>query len=171
MWKSLTVRLAIFWLLISSVVALLPVLAQDEEGGEGPNERQSALKAEIEDIVMDIPGMDQVLFVTEGTLDDDRLYLEIAYNTRETNLYGYYLEAMDVFRAVGQKLEAEEALIVERVAVTPTVMENSPIETMAVDVDILFDFITGEITRTAFFEAVETIPGAHQIPGDDAGSA
>lgn len=172
MRNRLVVRLALFWLLLGSVVALLPVLAQDSAGEVGGmDESQSALKTAVEVAVMAIPGMDAVLFVTEGRLDDERLFIEIAYNTVETNLYGYYLEAMDVFRAVGQTLEAEDELIVERVAVTPTVMENSPIETMVVDVDVLLAFIAGEITRTAFFEAVDTAPGAHQIPGDDAGSA
>ena len=168
MKKRFAARLILFWLLLLGVIALLPVLSQEDDAELSPT-----LKTQIEDAVLDVPGMERVLFVTQGTLRDGGEFVEVAYGTVELGVYGYYAEALDVFRVVGETLAAQEpSFEVERVALTPTVGEHSPIETWVVPGDILRMFIAGGITRSDFLDAVESLPGAHQSPGgDDAGSA
>ncbi len=165
-------KLAFFWIFVVSVVALLPVLAQDDE--VAPDDGALTLKTQINDAVLAIPSLDRVLFVTQGTLNDESGdFVEIAYNTDEIGLYGYYAEVMDVFRAVGETLDAQDPpLRLERIALTPTVGEHSPIETMIVPGDVLRMFVGGAITRSEFLDRVESFPGAHQSPsGDEASSA
>lgn len=144
------------------LLLLLPAAAQDDDTDD--------FITAVTKAVQDIPGMDEDVTVRLETLlldDEATAVLSVVYLTREVDPFGYRAETLDVFRAVAATLaDDENAPPVDLVTLLPSVEigdDTSEIELVIAQADDVTALAAGEITRTAFLDALEINAGEHQL--------
>lgn len=139
------------------LAALLPVLAQTTD------DDTEAVRAAL----ADVPGLVEVVGVTVSDDEGDQPVLLVKYITAEMAEIGYYAEVIDAFRAIGATLP-DTAVAVDSIVIYTGVDVDDVLERLEVSADVLADFVAGELTRSAFWDAVESVGLEHQLPGHDA---
>ncbi|GAB4527071.1 MAG: hypothetical protein OHK0046_44530 [Anaerolineae bacterium] len=157
--------IAVFSILMARVIG--HVMAQGAQDEADRAESRAELMDQVIEAIDAVPGVrgvGEVSFIEA----EDTLTLTAVYLTRETGEIGYRAELLDVFRAVGEIME-ETDVDIDQIALIPSVLEDSAIETAVTTVFNVRLLMSGRLSRTTFLAELEILPGEHQFQEQESG--